>query len=266
MNDVETTGAGARARWTDLASLGFVFAGLGSLLLLVAVLGWGLNTDGEAGFFAIPVVVSVIAVILIRRRPTWAKVVGVLLALIIAFFLWWTIFGLFGGPVNFFDFVPGILVLPGALTALIAGIGALVAGRRGHVRAAPDGRERAAIRVAVIIVLVATLASGVLTATSRSTVADASAASATVVMKDFEFAPTEISVVGGSAVLARNDDPFMHTFTVDALSIDETLTIGSEKLITIPSKPGTYVLYCKPHTSDPDDPSKDDMVATLRVT
>lgn len=266
MTNVESTGARMRARWTDLAALGFVLAGLGSLLLVIAVLGWELNTEGEAGFFAIPVAVAAIAVFVIRRPATWGKVVGILLALIIAFFLWWTIFGLFTGPLNFFDFLPGVLVLPGALTALVASIAALVAGRRGHLRAAAEGGERTGMRIAVLIVVLATVVSGILTATSRSTVADASAATATVVMKDFEFAPAEISVAGGSSILVRNDDPFFHTFTVDALSIDETTTLGSEKLITIPSRPGTYILYCKPHTSDPDDPSKDDMAGTLVVT
>jgi plastocyanin len=63
----------------------------------------------------------------------------------------------------------------------------------------------------------------------------------------------------------RNDDPFLHTFTVDDLDIDEAMSPGSEELIEIPSEPGTYVVYCRPHTSDPDDPSSDDMTATLTI-
>jgi plastocyanin len=94
---------------------------------------------------------------------------------------------------------------------------------------------------------------------------DESDADATVVLKDFEFDSTEYQLQAGSSVFVRNDDPYLHTFTVDALDIDESMSPGSEELIEIPSEPGTYVVYCRPHTSDPDTPSEDDMAATLTV-
>ena len=100
--------------------------------------------------------------------------------------------------------------------------------RRGDLRASPEGGERKAIRAAYMTVALAALVSGILTVTGRSTVADPSSAAATVTLTAFEFSPTELSVSGGSAVLVRNDDPFLHTFTVDDLAIDEAITLGSE--------------------------------------
>jgi plastocyanin len=94
---------------------------------------------------------------------------------------------------------------------------------------------------------------------------DESDADATVVLKDFEYDSEDYEIQAGSRVFVRNDDPFLHTFTVDDLDIDEAMSPGSEELIEIPSEPGTYVVYCRPHTSDPDDPSEDDMAATLTI-
>lgn len=268
MTNATATGSGARlrARWTDLAGVGFLLSALGPLILLIAVLAWRLDTEGETAFFGAIIGIGGVGAFLVRRFGAWAKIVGALLALLLMFGLWWTIFGLFAGPTSFFDFMPSLLVLPGALIAFVSCIGAFVAGRRGHTGSGAERGERKAIRVALTVVVLAALVSGPLTFASRSTVGDASTAGATVTMKDFEFFPKELAVAGGSAVFVRNDDPFLHTFTIDALGVDEKITIGSEALITIPSRPGTYVLYCQPHTEDPDDPGTNDMTATLRVT
>ena len=262
----DTRSSPMRPRWTDLATTGFVLAALGPSLLLIAVLGWGVDSEGEIGFFAAVLGIAVVAAILSRFPALWTKIASILLAVLMMGGLWWTIFGVFAGPSSFFDFMSGVLVLPGVLLALIGSVRAFMAVRRGDLRASPEGGERRTMRTAFVIVALAALVSGILTVTGRSTVADPSSAVLTVVLKDFEFSPSELSVSGDSAVLVRNDDPFLHTFTIDDLKIDEALTLGSERLITIPAKPGTYVLYCKPHTMDPERPDPDDMAATLRVT
>ena len=63
-----------------------------------------------------------------------------------------------------------------------------------------------------------------------------------------------------------NNDPFFHTFTVEGLDIDEELVGGSSKIIEIPQEPGEYILYCKPHTTDVEDPGEDDMASRITVT
>ena len=87
----------------------------------------------------------------------------------------------------------------------------------------------------------------------------------TVSLEDFAFDESSYDLVGGETLLIKNDDPFHHTFTVDALGIDVHLGPSSEKLVELPDQPGTYVLYCDPHTSGKEDPSEDDMAAELTV-
>ena len=106
-----------------------------------------------------------------------------------------------------------------------------------------------------------------LTLTGKDTVDADLAADADLIvdLQSFEFDEEEYAIRGGSTVLVHNSDPFAHTFTVEALGIDVDLGPGSEALVTIPEQPGNYVLFCEPHTSDPDDPSEDDMAAVLQV-
>jgi plastocyanin len=254
---------GGRARWSRLAALGLVLAALGPLLFLIAGVIWGLDVSGDVAFFGITAAIGLIGAFLVARFGTWAKVAGIVVALLLAMALFWTAFGLFS-PASFFDFVPGLLVIPGVLIAIISCVAAIVAGRRGHVSASPTGGERRALRIVPAVVLILAAMSGIATATTRSTV-DESDADATVIFKDFEFDSAEYELQAGDTVFVRNDDPFLHTFTVDDLDVDQAMSPGSEELIELPSEPGTYVVYCRPHTSDPDDPTEDDMAATLTI-
>jgi plastocyanin len=177
--------------------------------------------------------------------------------------VFWTVFGL-ALPASFFDFVPGTLVLPGVLIA----IGGTVASIRAAKADRPStGGERRAVTVILAVLALLAVGSAILTVTGRDTVPEALAddADLTVSLEDFEFDEAGYDVAGGATVLVKNDDPFVHTFTVDDLGIDVDLGPYSEKLVEIPSESGTYVLYCEPHTSDKDDPSEDDMASELTV-
>ncbi len=253
----------ARARWSVLASTGlFCVAGGLGLMLLASVL-FGLDTDGELPMFAGMVVVVTAVGVLVRRFGGWAKALGIVAGVASIMMLFWTAFAL-GGIQSFFDFMPALLVVPGALTAIAFSIAALVAGRRGHRTESPTGRERSTLRAVVAVIAVAAVVSGVLTVVSRSN-ATSTGSSATVTLKSFKFDRKSYTVPAGSKVFVRNDDPFLHTFTVDALGIDQKTAVGGKYLIDIPSKPGDYVLYCKLHTSDSEKPSADDMAAKLVV-
>lgn len=261
--DESVAGIGARARWSRLAALGLFLAALGPLLMFAAGLLWGLDISDEAGFFLITGGAALVGSFLVWRYGFWAKVVGILVALAVAVMLFWTAFGLFT-PMSVFDFMPGVLVIPGALLAVVSCIAAMVAGRRGHMTPVADGGERTGIRVAVgIVVLLAVLSTG-LTFASRSSAEGASGAT-TVTAFNFEFDQDEYTVEGGSEILVVNEDPFLHTFTVEDLDIDVSLSPGSEETVVIPSEPGRYVAYCRPHTFDPKNPSDDDMATTLVV-
>lgn len=84
-------------------------------------------------------------------------------------------------------------------------------------------------------------------------------------MKDFEFDSANYDLAGGSTVLVRNEDPFLHTFTIDDLDIDIALGPNDEALVEIPAQAGDYIVYCVPHTSDPEAPEDDDMAATMTI-
>ena len=259
---VDLPAAPATPRGTTLATLGFAMAALGPILMILAGLLFGMDTE-DLTFFLIPSALGLLGVFLVRRESPVAKAFSIVIALAIGMLLFWTAFGL-GLPSSFFDFVPGILVLPGALLALGGTITALVSRSRG--RAVGSGERRAALAIVTLIGVLGGL-SAVLTVTGRDTVPDAVAEDADLVvdLKDFEFDESSYEIPAGGTVLVTNDDPFAHTFTVDDLDIDVDMGPGDEKIIEIPGEPGTYVLYCEPHTSDPDDPSEDDMASELTV-
>jgi plastocyanin len=259
---IESAEARVRARWTDLATLGLLLSASGAILLLVAIAVFGLNPD-ERPFLLIVGGVAIVGTVLVRRFGAWGKVVGCVVALGLLMSLFWTAFGLSSFP-SFFDFMPAVLVVPGAILALAACTSSIVAGRRGHRAAAAAGGERTAIRIAIALVVVLAVASGLLTLTGRSTVG-ASGFESTVVMKSFKFNGESYVLRPGTTVLVRNDDPFVHTFTVDALGINKRTNPGDRLLVRVPAHPGTFILYCTLHTSNPTNPKPDDMAAKVVI-
>ena len=247
---------------TTLATLGFLMAAAGPILLIVASLIFGLDLE-DVTFFLIPSVLGLLGAFLVRRRSTLAKAFAIVCAVLTFMTVFWTVFGL-ALPASFFDFVPGTLVLPGVLLAIGATIASIRAAKRGE-STSPGERRVASVILAVVGVLA--LASAILTVTGRDTVPESAADQADLVvdLEDFEFDQDAYEVPGGGTVLVKNSDPFVHNFAVDALDIDVDLGPGDEKLVDIPGEPGTYVLYCEPHTEDSEDPGEDDMAAEITV-
>lgn len=258
-----TTGA-EKARWTRLATLGFSMAAAAPAIMLIAGAAFGLDLN-DATFLLIPIVVLATVAFLVWRFGTWAKVVGIVLGLLGGLVFFWLIFGLFV-PSSFFDFVPGVLFMPGVLLGIASSWAAIRAARRSHVTPRAEGGETRGIRIAVAAVATLAVLSGVLTVVGRST-ADPAGTTAQLSQKDFDFTPKEVTVAGGSTIYVENDDPFFHTFTVDELGIDEAFTVGSSKVIEIPDEPGTYIFYCTPHSdTESPDPDDEDMAGVLVVT
>ena len=259
-------GGAQKARWTRLGVLGLLMVAAGPALFLIAALIWRLELGGggDAGFFLIVLVIPLVGAFVVWRFGWWARVIGLITAVLPALAMFWTAFGL-ALPGSFFEFVPGILVIPGALIAVVSLIASLIAGRRGHMTPSATGGERTAIRVALSLIALAALVSGVLTVLGRSSVPEAAAAAQAIKIKNTQFEPRAIEVGAGTSIVIRNDDPFFHTFTVEELGIDQSFTPGDEQLIAIPAKAGTYTFYCKPHTQNPENPAEDDMAGVLTV-
>ena len=74
--------------------------------------------------------------------------------------------------------------------------------------------------------------------TGRETVSDEAAANADLVvdLEDFEFDEDAYEVPAGGTVLVKNEDPVIHTFTIEDLDIDVDLGPGSEKLVEMPER------------------------------
>jgi plastocyanin len=261
MTDEAVTSAGRlAARWTRTASLGLLLSAGGSLVLVAAILAFGVSSEGGPWFGLVFTMIPLIGGLLVNgEEPRW-KVVGIISSFLTAGALFWTAFGL-SRPSSFFDFVPAVLVLPGALIGLGASIATLL--RRDRLTAADDRPERTWIRTMLVVAAAAVGLSSLLTVVSRKS-ADLAKANAAVRMADFEFDGASYDWLGDTTVYVRNDDPFFHTFTVDELGIDVDLSPGSAALVRIPARPGTYLLYCRPH-ADKDDPVDKGMAASLRI-
>jgi plastocyanin len=243
-------------------------AALGPLILIVTGAIFGLDVGETLPFLGLPflgppIVLGFGAALAVRKGATWGKVVGLVVSLLIGGFLSWTVLGLLN-PDSFFDFLGGLLVIPGAIIGIVASIAAL---RAKNTPAVESGeKESKIIRRVVAVVGALALLSAVLTFVGQEDVDD-SEADVIVVQNDLEFDASEYALAPGSQVLVKNEDPFGHTFTIEALDIDEAINPGSEVLITIPDDAsGEYILFCRPHTSDPDDPSEDDMAAKVDIS
>lgn len=251
----------ARARWTRFAVLGFVMIALGPALMVLGSIVWGLDL-GDLGFFVAMVVIPIVGALVVSVRVWWVKFFAILAALLPLGGMFWTAFGL-TYPQSFFDFVPGLLIIPGAVIAIIGTISSAVAGRRGNMGAQATGGERGAILTIIGLVAVLAIVSGILTYTGRTT--SEATGDQTIAAKDFAFTPDEIEADGGETIIVRNDDPFFHTFTIAELDINQELTPGDRIAIVLPDEPGTYIFYCTPHTSEAENPTEDDMAGTLSI-
>jgi len=251
-----------RARWKRLAALGLLLAAAAPLLIAVASLIAGSGAE-DLGFFFVTAAIGIVGAILVWRFGTWASVVGVIAALLMGMALFWTVFSL-SYVSSFADFTTAVLLPLGVLVAVVAGIASIV--RRRRRTPAAEGAERRAIQIVLAIVAVVALVSGILNLTGRSSVADDAESDLIVRMHDFDFdEETYRADAGTTTILVRNNDAFAHTFTIDELNVDETIIPGSEKLVEVDATAGTYILYCIPHTSDPEDPEPDDMAADFVV-
>lgn len=253
-----------RPKYARLGAFGLLMAGLGPLIILVAIAATeGLGED--LGFFGALSAIGLLGAGLSWRFGTWSKIVGIVASLAVGFGLFWSVFLLaaLSSPI---EFAVGLLVPAGVLLGLGGHIAALVQKRRGNVSAEAPRVERRAIQGVGAVVVLGVLVSAVLYMGARESVDPAAAAGAEVVsMKNFEFDPATLEIPAGEStkILVHNNDVVTHTFTVPELDIDERIVPGSEVLVEVDAPEGTFVVYCEPHsdTSDPDP--EDDMVMRL---
>lgn len=253
-----------RAAYARVAAVGLLLAACAPAVMLTAALLAGMALGEEGPFFGVMVAAPAVGAALAWRFGWWSKVLAILLAGGLAFMLFWVVFGL-AYPASLADFLPGVLLPVGVLLAVVGSVAALVAGRRGHRTVRPTAGERRTLVVALAVVGLAVVTSGVLTTLARSS-ADVPEDAVAVTMSDFAFSEGTYEVAAGEPTTVRveNQDAFVHTFTIPELGIDETVLPGTEVALEIDAPAGEYTLYCRPHSDVTEpDPEEAGMAGTV---
>jgi plastocyanin len=101
-----------------------------------------------------------------------------------------------------------------------------------------------------LVVLAVLLSFGVVacgSSTSDSTRA-APAAKNMIVIKNFSFAPMDLTVAPGTKVTVKNEDAATHTLSASKKQFDTgDITQGATRTFTAPATPGTYTYICNIH-------------------
>lgn len=261
--DVVTPGR-QRAAYTEVAVVGLLLAAAAPAVALTAALLAGMAVGEEGLFFGVMIAAPLLGAALVWRFGLWAKVLGAVLSIAVAFMLFWMAFGL-AYPASFADFVPGALLPLGAVLGLGGSIAAIVQHRRGHLGTSATRGERRVLLGALGIAGLVVVASAVASMLGGTT-AGATEGAIPVTMSDFTFAEETYEVAAGepTTMLVQNSDAFVHTFTIPALGIDETVLPGDEVAVTLDAPAGTYTLYCTPHSNTAEeDPAEAGMAATV---
>lgn len=257
----------AKAKWTRVASLGFLLIAGGMILWIVGGLIAGQSMGEEVGMFAGAIVASLVGAFVVQRFGTVGKAIAIVLALAIMAMLFWVAFSL-GAPGAFVEFSGAVMFVVGVFSAIGYSIGAIV--RRNQLHEETTKGEARAMRIMLGIVVLAMLVSAVLNVTTRPSVDAAAASGATAVTMDsFEFEPATMQASAGEAtqLLVHNGDAFTHDFAIPALDIDSGLLApGGEKLVEVNAPAGEYTFYCTLHSDTGEkDPEEAGMAGVLTV-
>jgi plastocyanin len=145
------------------------------------------------------------------------------------------------------EFTVAVAYVMGIGLALVGGIRAILASRKGSE--GPTPTEQRLPKVMVGIVGAAAVISLFGFIFTRQEVSDADAAGATVIeMTGFEFEPESSTATTGSKLLITNSDPFVHDFTLEEYGIAEDVGPRGEVLVDLTGvAPGTYEYVCSLH-------------------
>lgn len=244
---------------TGLATVGMLLVAAALLANLVAGILDGLTED--LVFFGGGLAVALVGAAVSRRRRRWAGITILVLTLLLLAAFFWLVFGL-AFPASPVEFPAAIAYLLGVVLSLW---GAVRLVRRRH--SAPRAYQLV-VRGAIVLVALGVVASGVIAATGGQSVSEAEAASAamTATMAAFEFeeGTYEVDADQATTLLLRNEDAFVHDFTVPGLDVASTLAPGDEVLLEVTAPAGTYTVYCTLHSDvSVSDPVEAGMAAEL---
>jgi plastocyanin len=239
-----------RPFYKRVAALGYILIALTGIISTLVGL---INGNTEEISFTLPIlVIGLLLAGAIWRFGTWALVVGGILALLVLVLL--VPFSTFtlSHPESASEFIPLVLLVAGALLAVVGAVVLIVQGRRHTLRMTATPNEAMALKVFLGVVAVLILASLVMTMTTPRTVSADTRAGATVIdQKNFSFSPSAWTVKSGETVrfVVRNGDSTLHSFTLDDAKVNVAIPPGTERLIEFKAPAaGSYVFYCIPHS------------------
>lgn len=147
-----------------------------------------------------------------------------------------------------FDFGVSVVATVASILVIVGSGVAFLQIRRGNARVSANSVELNALRGVAAVVAVLVVVSAVATFTGRDTVKDADRVDATqVLMKETEFKTVAINARSGETLrlVLKNDDLYLHTFTIDELGVDVTIGPRGEKALLLSTgNPGTFEYKC----------------------
>lgn len=250
-------------RWTVLVSL------LLPVVALPAFLGTQILVVPEVAPFFLAFVL--LGAVIVWRADRWLLLAGGVVAFAFAALNFAFIYGELVRPDHYPIYFLAWLAVLGGLAGLTGGVAGFVDARRHRF-----GSPRWGGIGAALVLLGAGFAGGSLVATAGMHLAQTPVAASVSLVPD---ASVEVSIesfaFGGGTIAIpadrivkltlTNADPETHTFTIDALAIDQDVPAGKGAEVWLRAPPGTYEVYCKPHSTAVEG-DREGMVATLVVT
>ena len=217
-----------------------VIGGLITIVVMMVVLGivqLASSDTSNLAFLIINIAIALIVAGLIWRFGSWALVLGAIAGLLGTGLSYGPYLITSTGSINsVFDFGVAVVTTVASIMALVGSIVAFVQLRRGTGRVEATAVERNALRGVAAVVAVLVVVSAVATLTARDTVEQADrAGTIEVLMKTTEFRTAQLDAKAGETVrlVLRNDDLYIHTFTIDELGIDATIGPRGEKALSL---------------------------------
>jgi plastocyanin len=144
-------------------------------------------------------------------------------------------------PASLIDFVSNSWLLLAGVAAIVAGFAAA----RSAVSEGGSGFQRVVLGLGALALIVSIVA--------MLTYDEASQQDGDVELTatDVEFDPESLEADSGTiAVFVTNNDPTLHTFTIDELDVDLDIPANTTARIEFDADAGEYTFYCVPHESD----------------
>jgi plastocyanin len=182
------------------------------------------------------------------RRRDWFWMAGAILALLVLVLNVRHIPYDLARPAATGPYLITILVVPGAIAAIVGGIAAFLEVRRGRPSWQRSGRA-GWVSVAVIGIVVGAAATSLLAGQASAGgagVAEAPTAAGVLTVETIRFSNSALRVRGGEVLglFVTNKDSIDHSFDIDSLGIHVQLPANSTTAISIKPTAGNLEFYC----------------------